>query len=108
MEAALASAGRCLDNVRKSLMMSPTGSRWWLTKPVECCPAQPLASLRGGEVCPNFWRWLPGDGEPGSCSLSAGWPWSSHWSSLEGGPAPRPLAKLEVTEIPGTIVVRKS
>ena len=24
-----------------------------------------------------------------------------------GGPAPRPLAKLEVTEIPGTIVVRK-
>ena len=25
-----------------------------------------------------------------------------------GGPAPRPLAKLEVTEIPGTIVVRKS
>ncbi len=25
-----------------------------------------------------------------------------------GGPAPRPLAKLEVTEIPGTIVVRKA
>jgi cytochrome b6-f complex iron-sulfur subunit len=25
-----------------------------------------------------------------------------------GGPAPRPLAKLEVTEIPGTVVVRKS
>ncbi len=25
-----------------------------------------------------------------------------------GGPAPRPLAKLEVTELPGTIVVRKA
>ena len=25
-----------------------------------------------------------------------------------GGPAPRPLAKLEVSEIPGTVVVRKS
>ena len=25
-----------------------------------------------------------------------------------GGPAPRPLTKLEVTELPGTIVVRKA